>query len=162
VASWGFETIDPGMQSAFGEGFGTALGTFSGSDMMSGCGSLDHAKGAALEQVVMDSYLWEDIRGYMKKYTISKEKIALDVIEQVGHGNTFLTNPHTARNFKAETPFRDQRKKLWQATLSTRMADEARDEARKILKEHKVPSLDKDVLRRGSEIVKEYEKKLLA
>jgi trimethylamine:corrinoid methyltransferase-like protein len=110
----------------------------------------------------MDSYLWEDIRGYMKKYTVSKEKIALDVIEQVGHGNTFLTNPHTARNFKAETPFRDQRKKLWQATLSTRMADEARDEARKILKEHKVPSLDKDVLRRGSEIVKEYEKKLLA
>jgi trimethylamine--corrinoid protein Co-methyltransferase len=162
VASWGFETVDPGMQSAFGEGFGTALGTFSGSDMMSGCGSLDHAKGAALEQVVMDSYLWEDIRGYMKKYTVSKEKIALDVIEQVGHGNTFLTNPHTARNFKAETPFRDQRKKLWQATLSTRMADEAREEARKILKEHEVPSLDMDVLRRGSEIVKEYEKKLLA
>lgn len=161
VASWGVETVEPGMNSSFSEGFGTALGTFSGSDMMSGAGSLDHAKGAALEQVVLDSYLWADIRAYMKKYTVSKEKIALDVIEQVGHGNTFLTNPHTVKNFKLETPFRDQKKKLWQATLSNRMADEARAEARRIMKEHDVPTLDASVLKQGGEIVKAYEKRVL-
>lgn len=160
VASWGVETKEPGFESSFGEFFGTSLGTFSGSDMMSGAGSLNYAKGAALEQVVMDSYMWEDIRGYMTKFEVNKEKIALDVIEQVGHGNTFLTHPHTVRNFKAETPLRDQRKKLWQASLSNRMADEAREEARKLLRDHKVPPLDKDVLKKGRELIREYERHL--
>jgi len=160
VSSWGMETIDPGWQGTFGETFGTVLNTFTGSDIMSGAGSLDHAKGAALEQVLMDSYLWEDIRKYMTKFTVSREKIALDVIEAVGHGNSFLTHPHTARNFKAEHPMRDNKHRSWQATLSTAMAEDARKEARAILREHKVPALDKDIVRLGDELVKKYEKSL--
>ena len=157
VSSWGMETKDPGWQGTFGETFGTVLNTFTGSDMMSGAGSLDHAKGAALEQVLMDSYLWEDIRKYLTRFTVNKEKIALDIIEQVGHGNSFLTHPHTVRNFKAEHPMRDNSHRSWQATLSTAMAEDARKEARAILKEHKVPELDKDVVTKGDELVRKYE-----
>jgi trimethylamine--corrinoid protein Co-methyltransferase len=160
VSSWGMETLDPGWQGTFGETFGTVLNTFTGSDIMSGAGSLDHAKGAALEQVLMDSYLWEDIRNYMTKFTVSKEKIALDVIEAVGHGNSFLTHPHTARNFKAEHPIRPKTHRSWQATLSTAMAEEARKEAKALLKDHRVPALDKDVLRKGDELIQKYEASL--
>jgi len=157
VSSWGMETKDPGWQGTFGETFGTVLNTFTGSDMMSGAGSLDHAKGAALEQVVMDSYLWEDIRKYLTRFTVDKEKVALDVIEAVGHGNSFLTHPHTVRNFKGEHPMRDAKHRSWQATLSTSMADEARRETRAILKGHHVASLDRDVLRMGDDLVRDYE-----
>jgi len=160
VSSWGLETKDPGWQGSFGESFGTVLNTFTGSDIMSGAGSLDHAKGAALEQIVMDAYLWEDIRKYMTRFTVDKEKIALSVIEAVGHGNSFLTHPHTVRNFKAEHPMRDNRHRSWQATLSTGMADDARKETRTILKAHKVPSLDKAVVKQGNELVKKYEASL--
>ncbi len=157
VSSWGMETKDPGWQGTFGETFGTVLNTFTGSDIMSGAGSLDHAKGAALEQVLMDSYLWEDIRNYLTKFTISKEKIALDVIEAVGHGNSFLTHPHTVRNFKTEHPVRPKKHRSWQATLSTAMAEEARKEAKALLRQHDVPALDKDLVKKGDEIVKRYE-----
>lgn len=160
VSSWGMETKDPGWQGTFGETFGTVLNTFAGSDMMSGAGSLDHAKGAALEQVVMDSYLWEDIRKYLTRFTVNREKIALEVIEAVGHGNSFLTHPHTVRNFKAEHPMRDNSHRSWQATLSTAMADDARREARAILRDHRVPELDKGIVAQGDRLVKEYESSL--
>ncbi len=160
TCSWGSESKMPGIGSSFGEFFGTALGTFCGSDMMSGAGSLDSAKGAALEQVVLDGAIWEDIRGYMKRFRVDRETIALDVIGQVGHGNTFLTHPHTARNFKTETVFRDAKTRHWGATLSNAMAGELREVAKKMLAEHKVPSLNRDVLDSGNEILKAYERQL--
>jgi len=157
VSSWGLETKKPGMEGSFSESFGMTLNTFSGSDMMSGAGSLDHAKGASMEQVVLDSYLWADIRKFMKGYALSKETFAMDVVDAVGHGNSFLTQPHTVRNFRSEHPIRDRKYRHWQATMSTKMAAEAREEAKRILKEHVVTPLDKDVLVRGAALVKDYE-----
>ena len=160
TSSWGFETIEPGIQASLSEAFGVLLNTFGGSDMMSGAGSLDHAKGASLEQVVLDSYMWEDIRNYMHKFPVSNETIALDVIEAVGHAGTFLKHPHTVRNFRTELIARNQSKRHLQATLSTAMAKELRETARKTLKEHKVPGLPSDVLKRGNELVRAYEKQV--
>lgn len=157
TSSWGFETIEPGIQSSLSEAFGVLINTMSGTDSMSGAGSLDHAKGASLEQIVIDSTLWEDIRTYMHKFPVTKETIALDVVEAVGHAGTFLKHPHTVRNFRSETFIRDKARRSWQATLSTRMALEAREVARKVLKEHEVKPLPSDILKKGSELVKDYE-----
>ena len=160
VASWGTETKKPGMEISVSELVGTILGTFVGSDMASGAGSLDSAKGAALEQVVIDSYMWEDIRTFIKGFDVTEEAIALNVTKEVGHGNTFLRHLHTARNFRKEISFRDQKRKLWQATLSTKMATEAKEVARKVLAEHQVPKLDPGMLRKGEVILAAYEKKV--
>ena len=162
TSSWGFETIEPGIQGSLSEATSVILNTFSGTDEMSGAGSLDHAKGAALEQVVLDSHIWEDIRTYMREYRVSKETIALEVIESVGHGGTFLRHPHTLKNFKSEMYQRDTRRKHWQATLSTKMAEEARHEARKTLKEHHISELPRDVLKEGSELVRAFERQVSA
>ena len=162
TASWGFETREPGIQSSFSEAFSVALNTFSGTDEMSGAGSLDHAKGAALEQVVLDSYLWEDIRTYMHRFPVNEETIALDVVEAVGHGGTFLKHPHTLRNFRSESFPRDQRRRHWQATESTAMMKEVREVARQVLKEHEVEPLPADIVRKGNDMVKAYEKQVLS
>ena len=159
TASWGFETIEPGIQGSLSEAFGVMLNTFSGSDEMSGAGSLDHAKGAALEQVVLDSYIWSDIRTYMHKFQFSKDTIALDVVEAVGHGGTFLKHPHTLRNFRSESFTRDKKREHWQATGSIAMMDEVREIARKTLKEHRVAPLPVETVKKGSQLVKEYERK---
>ncbi len=42
--------------------------------------------------------------------------------------------------------------------MSTKMREAAHKEVERILKEHVVPKLDKDVLARGNEIVKNYGK----
>jgi trimethylamine--corrinoid protein Co-methyltransferase len=160
TASWGFETIEPGIQSSISEAFGVLLNTFSGSDMMSGAGSLDHAKGAGLEQVVLDSYIWEDLRNYMHRFLVSKETIALDVVEAVGHAGTFLKHSHTIKNFRGEMLPRDLSKRHWQATLSTSMTKETREIAKQILKEHRVEPLPADVLKKGNALVKEYERQV--
>lgn len=157
TSSWGFETMEPGIESSLSEAFGVLLNTMSGTDCMSGAGSLDHAKGASLEQVVIDSAVWEDIRTYMHRFPVSKETVALDVVEAVGHAGTFLKHMHTVRNFREETFIRDKSRRSWQATMSTKMALEAREAARKVLREHEVPPLPADVLRKGAELVKGYE-----
>ncbi len=160
VSSWGVETKSPGLLLPFSDVFLCAVSPLSGSDMISGAGSIDSAKGASLEQMVIDSYMWEDIRTVMKKYEITEETAALDVVEEVGHGNSFLNNVHTARNFKNELIFRDPEKKKWQATMSDKMVPEVRELVLRILKEHKVPPIDPEVLRKGDELIANYEKEL--
>jgi len=160
TSSWGFETIEPGIEGSLSEAANVVLNTFSGTDEMSGAGALDYAKGAALEQVVLDSHIWEDIRNYMHKFVVNKETIALEVIEAVGHGGTFLRHPHTMKNFKSEMLVRDVKRKHWQATLSTKMSEETKAEARRTLKEHVVPELPKDVLKAGAELIRNYERQV--
>ncbi|MBE0518908.1 MAG: trimethylamine methyltransferase family protein, partial [Thermoplasmata archaeon] len=156
VANWGIETKNPGIEATFSELMATTLVSTSGSDLISGAGSLDSAKGASLEQVVIDSYLWEDIRSFMRSYEISDSTAVTEVVKAVGHGNTFLRHMHTAKNFKNEIIFRDQKKKSWQATMSTKMTPEAKEIAKRILSEHKVPSLDKSILEKGDRLVDDH------
>ena len=162
VSSWGTETKEPGIQSTFSELAATLVGNMVGSDLCSGAGSIDSAKGASLEQVVIDSYMWENCRMMMREFEVTEESIALDVTKAVGHGNTFLKHPHTARNFRKTIAFRDQKKKLWEATMSTKMAPEAREVAREVLREHTVPQMDSEAIRKGDALLKEYDKEVSA
>jgi trimethylamine--corrinoid protein Co-methyltransferase len=158
IASWGTETMDPGLQVSFSELATTLIGAMSGSDLISGAGSIDSAKGACLEQVVIDSYLWEDCRQFMRGYEVSETSAALDVVEEVGHGNSFLNHIHTARNFRKELFFRDPAKRHWQATLSTGMVPEAKKVAKDILATHEVPPVDRSVAAKCEALIEACEK----
>ncbi|HIH01073.1 TPA: hypothetical protein HA259_03175 [Thermoplasmata archaeon] len=160
VSGWGVETKNPGLEPSFSQVYTSAIGPLCGSDLISGAGSVDAAKGACLEQVVIDAYMWEDVRAVMKKYSFSEETAALDVVAEVGHANTFLSHIHTARNFKNELYFRDPKKQEWQATRSTAMTPAAREVAKRLLAEHKVPPIDPEILRKGDEHIARYEKEL--
>jgi len=159
TGSWGIETKNPGIEASLSEVLVTALGSIAGSDLISGAGSIDCAKGAALEQVVIDSYMWEDVRSFMKPFEISEASAATDVVKAVGHGNTFLRHLHTARNFRSEIIFRDQTKKQWQATLSNRMAPDAKSVAKRIMAEHKVPEIDPEIIKQGDALIENHIKK---
>ncbi len=160
VASWGVETKSPGLLLSFSEAFSSLVSPLVGSDMISGAGSIDSAKGASLEQIVIDAYLWEDVRAVMKAYEVTEETAALNVVEEVGHGNSFLSHLHTARNFRKELVFRDPAKQKWQATQSDSMIPEVREFVRRVLEEHEVPSVDAETLRKGDELIADYEKEL--
>jgi len=159
VAGWGSNTdLKPGIMSAFSELAGSTLSILAETDLAAGMGSIDIAKGCSYEQLVIDAYLWEDVRSFMRDFTINEETIALDVVKEVGHGNTFLTHPHTAKNFKKELFFFDKEKLAWEATLSDQMVPEAREIAKTLLKEHEVPQIDRDIIKQGDELIREYEK----
>ncbi len=161
VGDWGMnDSEEPGIPHTFSETMGIALSTMSGTDMQGGIGALDCAKGVSLEQEVIDSYVWENVRRQMTPFEISRQTAALDVIKQVGHGNTFLTSMHTVRNFRKEVVVRDPEKARFEKTMSKAMVAEAREIALRLLKEHVVPPLDKSVIQQGNEIIRNWEKEL--
>jgi len=160
VGGWGIDGLVPGIQPSFTELSSYVFTIFTNTDLAPGVGGLDSDKGSSLEQMVIDSYLWENFRAFMRKFTISEETIALDVVKEVGHGNTFLTHPHTAKNFKKELFFRDEKKSAWEATLSSEMVPEAKEIAKKLLKEYEVEPIDRDIVKQGDALLKEYEKML--
>jgi trimethylamine--corrinoid protein Co-methyltransferase len=162
VGDWGLnDSEEPGFPHTFCETMGMALSTMTGTDMQGGIGTLDNAKGMALEQEVIDAYVWENVRRQMTPFEISESTVALDVIRQVGHGNTFLTNPHTARNFRKEVVLRDAGIGRFEYTQSKAMVSEAKEIALRILKEHEVPELDHSVKEQGDAIIKNHEKEIL-
>jgi len=131
-----------------------------GTDMAAGAGGLEEAKGGSLEQLLIDSYVWEDYRGFLRKFEISEKTIPLDVVRQVGHGNSFMTHPHTARNFKNELFFRDNEKARFEAASSTSMVSEAKDKIKLILKEHHPEPIDPEKVKRGNEIIDALDKRV--
>lgn len=162
VGDWGLnDSEEPGIPHTFSEVMGVALSTMSGTDLMGGIGALDNAKGMSLEQEVIDAYVWENVRKQMTPFEISRNTAALDVIRQVGHGNTFLTNVHTARNFRKEIIQRDPIKGKFEATLSKSMVAEAKEIALRLLKEHEVPQLDGSLIQQGNDIIRKFEKQLI-
>jgi len=159
VGGWGSNGGEnPGMQVSFCELMSGTLGCLTGNDLAAGMGSVDVAKGVSYEQLVIDAYLWEEFRAFMRRFEITEESFALDVVKEVGHGNSFLTHPHTAKNFRKSLFFWDPKKLKMQATLSRKMVPEAKAIAKTLLKEHEVPAIDSDMLSRGDEILREYEK----
>ena len=161
VGDWGLCCgSDPGLQRPFSEMSSTSLDTLSGTDLCSGIGSIDDAKGSSLEQMILDSYMWENWRGFLRKVRIDDDTIANKVVKQVGHGNSFLTHQHTLKNFKKEIQLRDKEKLRWETCKPKSMIPEARAVVKDMLQKHRVPKLDKTILKSGDELIKEYEKRL--
>ena len=154
----GLDDRMPGKPLPFGEAVSYFLTAMSGTDLCSGFGDLDDDAGCSIERIVIDSYMWEDYRQYMRKFVIDEKQIALDVVKEVGQGNSFLINRHTMMNFKKETYFRDPIMQIYGQLAATESRREAHKVVEKILKDHEVPKLDKDILKQGNEIVKNYEK----
>ncbi len=162
TAGWGAAVGTEMGLPAFSELAGIMLSVMPGTDLSAGMGGLDHAKGCSYEMLVLDAALWEDLRGFLRDMAVTEETVALDVVKEVGHGNTFLGHPHTVRTFRQELFFRSRQTLGWEATLSSRMIPEARGIAKKLLKDHEVRRLDKDVLRQGDELIRRYEKEHVA
>jgi len=143
---------------AFSELASIMLSVMPGTDLSAGMGGMDHAKGGSYEMLVLDAALWENLRAFMRDVSVSESTIALDVVREVGHENTFLKHPHTARNFRKELFFRDPKTLPWEATLSDGMIPAARETARRLLEEHDVPSLERERLDEGDELIRAYER----
>ena len=156
VSDWGTGMKGQGISSSCSELFGRMASILSSSDLVPGIGGLDDAKGCSLAQMVIDSAIWDNFRAFARTFSITKGTIALDVVREVGHGNSFLGHPHTAKTFREELFFWDDEKLAMESTLSDRMIPKSREVAKDILRDHTVESLDKAVISEGEALLKEY------
>ena len=152
----GIDGDKPGVGIPYGELSSLMLSSMSGTDLCSGLGGIDLDKGCSLEQVVIDSIMWEEYRAFMRNFSVTEETAALDVIKRVGQGNNFLNDPHTVRNFRNQMFMRGKKTSLYGSTMSDKMVSDAKDVVKKTLREHSVEPLDKEVLKKGSSLLTSY------
>jgi trimethylamine--corrinoid protein Co-methyltransferase len=136
---------------------GQLTGVMGGSDLVTGFGSVDSAKGISYEQFIVDSYMWDCSRKFMHEVEISEEKIGLDAVKEVGHGNHFLTHPHTLKYLRGELVVWETDKRDFLDMDQEEMPAETNRIVRRILDEHQVEPIADDLIEKGDAILSEYE-----
>jgi trimethylamine--corrinoid protein Co-methyltransferase len=154
-AGWGDEieaSVAGGMTP-----MGQLTGIMGGSDLATGLGAVDSAKGISYEQFIVDSYMWDCCKNYMHEVELSEEKIGLDAVREVGHGNHFLTHPHTLEYLRGELVFWDDEKLDFLNLGGEELRAEANRIVRNILDEHQVEPIADDLREKGDTIIRNYE-----
>lgn len=136
------------------------IGPTAYTDIVTGMGCVDDAKGISFEQLVIDSYMWDFFRDFMQEIEISEDKMGFETIRNIGHGGDFLSSDHTLKYLRSDLTQWDSAKLDLLALEKTAMSQEANRIARQVLDHHQVPSLDEAVLVEGDRIIKAYEIKL--
>lgn len=134
------------------------VGMTAHTDIITGMGYTDDAKGISFEQLVIDSYMWDLFRNFKKEIDVTEEKIGFDALKNIGPGGDFLTSDHTLKYLRSDLTIWNQAKTNLLNMDNAGMAKEANRIARQIIREHQVPSLDGTVIQRGDEIIRAYEK----
>ncbi len=130
-------------------------------DFASGLGGIDQAKGASLEQLVMDSDIWESMRQIRRDISFEDDDFVLELIDSVGPGGNFLNVPHTARSMRKELFVPEKMKAdLYESYRLDADRDKAvsaaRERVRHILATHEPEPIDADVKKDIQRILDEY------
>ncbi len=133
------------------------IGIMGGSDLVTGVGSVDSAKGISFEQLIVDSYMWDCCKNYLHEIEISEERIGMDAVKEVGHGQDFLTHPHTIKYLRGELSFWEGEKLDLLNMDKEELPAEANKIVKSILNKHQVEPLADDLIKKGDAIIAKYE-----
>ncbi len=136
----------PGYEIGYQKAISSLLPAMAGADQIVGIGGFERSGVESVEQIVMDCELWRNVLRAWRGVEVSDSTLGFDVISRVGPGGYFMKDPHTLRNFRKEMllpkiamlpPI------MGSDTEPIRVA--ARNEARRILKEHEPMGIDRSV-----------------
>ena len=152
---------EPGIFMDPGEMLFTSMTTMTSTDFASGMGGLDQAKGASLEQIVIDCDLWEIVREMRKEVALDDDHFVTDLIDSVGPGGSFLKVAHTARNMRKELFLPNAEKaEIFARYRLNRDRHEAiktaKARAKKILASHVPEQIDKDAKAKIDKILRAH------
>jgi trimethylamine--corrinoid protein Co-methyltransferase len=154
----------PGPQACYEVMMSGILPILVGADMVWGAGGLACLMTASLEELVIDDELIKAMLTTIRGVEVNDETLGLDVIKKVGPGGHYLAQKHTMDHFMKEQfiPELIDRSGYaeWKKNGEKSLVDRAREKVKKILKEHSVPPLDKDIQKELDSIIKRAEKEL--
>jgi len=158
------KTLD--IQAGYEAAFNLILATLAGFNFITyALGSLDFSLAVCYEKILTDHELLGMIERLARGVEVSDETLAVDVIDEVGPGGNFLAQKHTREYHKKEhfipQIFDTQPYDSWLKAGAREIREKAREEVKKILREHEPPPLDRDLERKLEEYVKEVERRCL-
>lgn len=164
LAGAGFTTAnEPGPQSCLEIPF-CALLTFSNADIIEGFGAIEDGKTYSFEQHVMNAEIVQMCYRATQGIRVDDATLALDVIDKVKPGGTFLAEKHTNDYLRKEhfipNLIKRQSYDAWVKDGSKSIVDLAREKAKKILETTSIRPLEIDVQDKIANIVQEADKEL--
>lgn len=119
-------------------------------------GVSDHCNSVNPELVVLADEIIEMLKHYTQGVEVNTDDLVTELIEKVGPGGAFLSEPHTMQNF---------RNVFYPTLFSRKMKNPDESEVRKnihtklndIMANHKVPALDDDIVKQLDKIAADLE-----
>ena len=124
----------------------TALvAALAGADSLIAAGGLDGVQASSLAKYVLDDDQVGALRRYLREDPVDETTALLDDILEVGIGGHYLGRRSTRRHARSEV-WRPRvfRKGTFEESAGRRLADEAAERARQIIRTHEVPPLPED------------------
>jgi trimethylamine--corrinoid protein Co-methyltransferase len=135
---------EPNWQAGIDNMMSTFMASVVMSDMLLGVGLLHGSRIWSYAQMLMDIEIYDLIRQMMKGIVVDEYTLAMNVIQAVGPGGSYLTQKHTKQNMRNIwlPKYMDRRSyNVWEEK-----GDDARDwatvEAQRILETHRSEPLD--------------------
>lgn len=153
------KTLD--QQAAIEATMSIVFAALSGANLIHDVGYLESGLLGSFDMLVMADEVIGMAKRILSGVLVTPVTLAVEVIEQVGPGGHYLTQPHTRQHFRAESWFPKlidrQMRGTWQASGGRSMGDRVRARVLDILEHHQPEPLPGSVEARLRAIVDEVE-----
>ncbi|MBF0529629.1 MAG: trimethylamine methyltransferase family protein, partial [Deltaproteobacteria bacterium] len=165
LPNWGYAgTSDaqiPDQQAALEASLLTYMSTIAGSNLNHDVGYLDFGRTGALEMIVIQDEVIDQIRRMQKGVPINDDTLAVKVIEEGGRHGHFLSHPHTIKHLRG-TQWRPkllcrQGFEKWEENGRTSLLDRARNKVRDILAKHKPIPVAEEKIRQIEKVLADFQ-----
>jgi trimethylamine--corrinoid protein Co-methyltransferase len=151
----------PGTQASLENSIMAMTSAMVGGEVVNGLGVPDGSTLLSYEQLIIDNEIAAMVGKMFGKLEVSDDTIALDLINKIGIGGSYLTQMHTMKHMREfympmlwdSEPFDSWVKKGRKDVLEV-----AGEKASQILKDHKPARLDDGTSEKLADIVKSFEK----
>lgn len=137
------------------------LPALAGSSIIYGMGMLELGITFSFEQLLIDAEIVRMIQRVLKGIPVNKDTLAVEVIKAVGAGGNYLSQEHTALNFRKEHSmpklFDRTMRDVWEANGSKDIKDVANEKVLEIINNHKPMPLEDNVAKELKNIIAEAE-----
>ncbi len=147
----------PDAQAGTESGITLQLGAAAGADIFGHMGICGADQAASPDLLVMQNEIISYVESVMRQMEFSDETFAVDVIDTVGPGGSFIAEMHTAGHFRKEMWFPKLFDRgyydAWSADGARSMADRCTEKKRQLLAEHRPEPLPDEMSREFDRIV---------
>jgi len=154
----------PDIQSGYEFALSATMSALAGANIVFGSGVLEQGLTIDYAKIIMDAEMIRMIQIAIKGIALTDEKLAMDVIHEVGPGGAYITHEHSLRSMRSQsqTKLFDRRTRSdWmEVTKGKTIVDRAYETAIDILQNHNPYPLPDAAPGEMSRIVKAFEKEV--
>ena len=141
------------------------MNALAGINLMHDCGYLAGGSVGSMEMAVICNEILGDVSRIIRGIDINDETLAVDIIRAVGPGGHFFSQKHTldfiGREIHMPKLFDRNAPETWLKEGGKDIAAKAKEQVKRILREHYAQPLPAEIRKKIAEIVKEEERELV-